>query len=67
MNDETIDGMRAIPKSEQSERRGRGEVMGSGSSGKFNPYNIEHAKRIGAPIPPPFPQSARTVVEVSPG
>ena len=43
MNDETIDGMRAIPKSEQSERRGRGEVIGSGSSGKFNP--VQHRAR----------------------
>jgi 5,5'-dehydrodivanillate O-demethylase len=64
MNDEVREGMRATPK---QARRGGGGAIASGSSGKFNPLNIEHAKRLGAPLPPPFPESARTVVEVSPG
>ena len=64
MEDETIEGRRAIPKKARS---GRGEAISTGASGKFNPLNIEYAKRIGAPLPPPFPPSTRTVVEVSPG
>jgi 5,5'-dehydrodivanillate O-demethylase len=65
MNDEVVEGRRAIRKKEKA--GGGGEMIPSGSSGKFKPRNIEHAKRMGAPVPPPFPASAKTVVEVSPG
>ena len=64
MNDEVIEGKRAVPKRAKA---GRGEMISTGSSGKFNPTNLEYAKRLGATLPPPFPPSARTVVEVSPG
>ncbi len=64
MNDEVIEGKRAIPK---VARERRGETIPSGSSGKFNPFNLERARKMGAPLPPPFPRSAKTVVEVSPG
>lgn len=63
MEDEVIEGKTATPKNPHRS----GEAISSGSSGKFNPLNLEHAKRIGAPLPPPFPKSARTAVEVSPG
>ena len=64
MGDEEIQGKRAVPKRAHKEG---GQVISHGASGKFKPWSIEYAKRIGAPIPPPFPESARTVVEVSPG
>jgi len=64
MNDEVIEGKRATPK---VPKRGRGEVISSGSSGKFNPYNLERARKLGLPLPPEFPRSFKTVVEVSPG
>ena len=63
MEDEVIEGKTAIPKQKEH----RGEAISAGSSGKFNPLNLEYAKRIGAPLPPPFPASAKTAVEVSPG
>jgi hypothetical protein len=64
MNDEVIEGRRATPK---VERRGGGDVISTGSSGKFNPFNLERARALGLPLPPEFPRSAKTVVEVSPG
>ena len=64
MNDETIEGRRAIPKKARSEG---GEVISTGSSGKFNPLNLERARKRGLPLPPEFPRSTKTVVEVSPG
>ena len=63
MDDEIIEGKTAIPKNPHR----RAEAMSTGSSGKFNPLNLEYAKRIGAPLPPPFRESAKTTVEVSPG
>ena len=47
-------------------RATRGKI-GSGSSSKFNPMNIEAAAKAGLPLPPPFPPSARTVTEFAPG
>jgi 5,5'-dehydrodivanillate O-demethylase len=63
MDDEVIEGKTAIPKNPDRHAEG----MSTGSSGKFNPLNLEYAKRIGAPLPPPFRESAKTTVEVSPG
>ena len=63
MNDEIIEGKRALPR----EPRQRRSTIPSGSSGKFNPYNLERARKLGLPLPPEFPRSAKTVVEVSPG
>ena len=64
MNDEVIEGKRATPK---NPKRAGGEVISSGSSGKFNPVILERARKLGHPLPPEFPRSAKTVVEVSPG
>ena len=64
MNDEVIEGKRAVSKN--PERRTRA-ALNTGSSGKFNPFNLAAAERLGKTLPPPFPKSAKTVVEVSPG
>ena len=64
MDDEIIEGMRATPK---EPRGGHGTPIPTGSSGKFNPYNLARARKVGATPPPEFPRSAKTVVEVSPG
>ena len=63
MDDEVIEGKTSTPRNPAR----HGEAMSTGSSGKFNTLNLEYAKRIGAPLPPPFPAPVRTAVEVSPG
>jgi hypothetical protein len=47
--------------------KAREEAFSAGGPGKFDPFNIAEAKKRGLPLPPPFPKSAKTVVEVSPG
>ncbi|MEK9659547.1 MAG: Rieske 2Fe-2S domain-containing protein, partial [Chloroflexota bacterium] len=64
MDDEVIEGRRSIPKKASHRHEA---AISAGSSGKFNPFNLAEASRRGLPLPPPFPESDRTVVEVSPG
>ncbi len=61
-DDEIIEGKVSRPKVVK-----HGDPISAGSSGKFNSLNLEYAKRIGHPLPPAFPESAKTAVEVSPG
>jgi 5,5'-dehydrodivanillate O-demethylase len=63
MDDQVIEGKRSMPKVPKPSREG----MNAGSSGKFNTFNLAYAQKQGQPVPPPFPQSAKTTVEVSPG
>ncbi|MDA1189685.1 MAG: hypothetical protein O2854_08440 [Chloroflexi bacterium] len=63
MGDEVIEGKRSTPKNPKPHREG----MNAGSSGKFNTFNLAYAEKNGQPLPPPFPESAKTTVEVSPG
>ena len=64
MGDEVIEGRKSIPKHPEKRKE---EAMNAGSSGKFNVFNLAYAKKLGRPLPPPFPESAKTTVEVSPG
>jgi hypothetical protein len=64
MDDELIEGRRSVPKNAPKARE---EAFSAGGPGKFDPFNIAEAKKRGLPLPPPFPKSAKTVVEVSPG
>jgi len=64
MGDETIEGTRSVPK---DPTKRASEFLSTGSSGKFNPLNLDYARSNGKTLPPPFPDSHRTVVEVSPG
>jgi 5,5'-dehydrodivanillate O-demethylase len=62
--DEDVVGMRSIPKHPEQREQ---QAMNAGSSGKFNTFNLAHAAKLGHPLPPEFPDSAKTAVEVSPG
>lgn len=62
--DEVVTGMRSDPKHPEKRNDQR---MNAGSSGKFNVFNLAAAAKRGDPLPPPFPDSAKTTVEVSPG
>jgi len=62
--DEDVEGMRSIPKEPEAREQ---QAMNAGSSGKFNTFNLAHAAKLGNPLPPAFPDSAKTAVEVSPG
>jgi 5,5'-dehydrodivanillate O-demethylase len=63
-NEEVVEGMSSIPKHPEKRMK---QAMNAGSSGKFNTFNLAHAKKLGRPLPPDFPDSAKTTVEVSPG
>ena len=62
--DEVVTGMRSDPKHPEKRNDQR---MNAGSSGKFNVFNLAAAEKRGDTLPPPFPDSAKTTVEVSPG